>query len=350
MNGAGIICDTMRVALPYNEDRNLIMKDIIGFTTTIPVETVFASPWKPCDLNNIFISDAHPVRFIERAERDGFPKSMCNWIKGIYGVIMENGIEQVITVVQGDCSDTHALSEILQYRGVRTIPFAYPFDRDRTVLAREIEKLEDLLGTDKERLAAVESEIELLRQRLCELDRLTWEERLVNGYENHLWLVQASDMTGDLRQYRSMVDDFIGSVGERNPVEGIRLGYIGVPPIIPDLYRFIEEVGGSVVFNEMQRQFAVPHFGMDIVERYAAYTYPYGIFVRLDDIRAEIGRRQVKGVIHYVQAFCFRAMEDVILKDVLGVPVLTIEGELPKAIDSRTKMRIEAFIEMLHGV
>jgi benzoyl-CoA reductase/2-hydroxyglutaryl-CoA dehydratase subunit BcrC/BadD/HgdB len=54
-------------------------------------------------------------------------------------------------------------------------------------------------------------------------------------------------------------------------------------------------------------------------------------------------------VIHYVQAFCYRVVEDIILKETLGVPVITIEGDLPKPLDTRTKLRLEAFIEMLEG-
>jgi benzoyl-CoA reductase/2-hydroxyglutaryl-CoA dehydratase subunit BcrC/BadD/HgdB len=51
------------------------------------------------------------------------------------------------------------------------------------------------------------------------------------------------------------------------------------------------------------------------------YTYPYGIFARLKDIGDEIARRGIKGIIHYVQAFCFRAIEDVILRETISVPI-----------------------------
>ena len=91
----------------------------IGFTTTIPVEIIFASGNTPCDLNNVFITDSNPMRYIERAEKDGFPKSMCNWVKGIYGVVMEEHVNTVIAVIEGDCSNTLALSEILRYKGIK---------------------------------------------------------------------------------------------------------------------------------------------------------------------------------------------------------------------------------------
>jgi benzoyl-CoA reductase/2-hydroxyglutaryl-CoA dehydratase subunit BcrC/BadD/HgdB len=322
---------------------------VIGFTTTIPVEVVFACGYTPCDLNNIFVTDDNPMQYLERAERDGFPKSMCNWIKGIYGVVMKKGVDAVITVMEGDCSNTQALAEILRYKGIRTVPFSYPFDRDREVLQREIEKLKIAFSVKNERLNIIEKELNGVRSTLDIIDHMTWDKNLVSGYENHLWLVRASDMIGDYKKYDSMARDFIEKAKLRTPIDGIRIGYIGVPPIVPDLHDFIENVGGHVVYNETQRQFTLPIKAINLVDRYLKYTYPYGVFARLEDIQREIEKRKIQGIIHYVQAFCYRAVEDVILRETLGIPMITIEGDLPKSLDSRTKMRIEAFIELLRS-
>ena len=321
-------------------------KRVVGFTTTIPVELVFAAGLRPCDLNNLFVSHPDPVHYVAAAERDGFPKNMCNWIKGLYGVVRETGIDVVIGVMEGDCSNTRALAEILSYRGVRIIPFSFPFDRDRQALAREINKLADALGADRERLAAVEEALRPVRESLALIDSMTWEERLVTGEENHIWQLCASDMDGDYEQYGKRAKAFIEEAKQRAPLKGIPIGYVGVPPINPDLYAFVEGFGCRVVYNEVQRQFSLPYAG-DMLERYMRYTYPYGIFARIEDMRQEIYRRGVAGVIHYVQAFCYRAIEDVILKETLGVPAITIEGDLPKPLDARTRLRLEAFIEML---
>jgi len=320
---------------------------VIGFTTTIPVELIFSGGYTPCDLNNIFVTDENPMQYLERAERDGFPKSMCNWIKGIYGVVMKEPVEAVITVMEGDCSNTQALAEILRYKGVRTIPFSYPFDRDRQVLQREIEKLKAALSVKDDQLNAVDKEMNNVRSALETIDRMTWDKRVVSGYENHLWLVRASDMLGDHKTYNSMALDFIEEARLRKPKEGIRIGCIGVPPIVPDLHYFIESVGGHVVYNETQRQFTLPFKAMNLTDRYLKYTYPYGVFARLEDIQREIDRRKIQGIIHYVQAFCYRSVEDVIFRESLGIPMITIEGDLPKPLDSRTKLRIEAFVELL---
>jgi len=102
-----------------------------------------------------------------------------------------------------------------------------------------------------------------------------------------------------------------------------------------------------VVFNEVQRQFAMPYDEPDIIEQYRRYTYPYGIFGRLDDIQAEIERRHLDGVIHYVQSFCYRQIEDIIVRKKLKVPILTIEGDKPGCMDARTRLRVDGFIEML---
>jgi len=289
------------------------------------------------------------VQYLEKAERDGFPKSMCNWIKGIYGVVMKKKIDAVITVMEGDCSNTQALAEIFQYKGIRTVPFSFPFDRDREVLQREIEKLKSAFSVNDEDLNVVEKEIHSVRSALEVIDRLTWDERLVSGYENHLWLVRSSDMLGDYEAYYSMAHDFTEEVKARSPIEGVRVGYIGVPPIVPDIHDFIQSVGGHVVYNETQRQFILPFKAISLVDRYLKYTYPYGVFARLEDIQKEIEKRQIQGIIHYVQAFCYRAVEDVILRETLGVPMITIEGDIPKPLDSRTKLRVEAFIEMLRN-
>jgi benzoyl-CoA reductase/2-hydroxyglutaryl-CoA dehydratase subunit BcrC/BadD/HgdB len=251
--------------------------------------------------------------------------------------------------MEGDCSNTRALAEILSYRGVRIIPFSFPFDRERESLAREIDKLMRTLGVDLAMLEAVDGGLRRVRESLALIDRMTWEGRVVTGQENHLWQLCASDMEGDYEQYGKAAEAFIEEAERREPIGGIPLGYVGVPPINPDLYAFVEGLGCHVIYNEVQRQFSLPYSCADMTERYLLYTYPYGIFARIADIKQEINRRGIRGVIHYVQAFCYRVVEDIILKEILGVPVITIEGDLPKPLDTRTKLRLEAFIEMLEG-
>ena len=156
------------------------------------------------------------------------------------------------------------------------------------------------------------------------------------------------DVEGDRAFVETYIDAFLAEAVLR-PVrkERIRLAYLGVPPIVSGLYGFLEGLGARVVFNETQRQFSMPYGIDDVVEQYRAYTYPYDIFHRIADISREIGRRQVDGVIHYVQSFCFRQIEDMVLRKSIKLPILTLEGDKPSALDARTKIRLEGFLELL---
>jgi benzoyl-CoA reductase/2-hydroxyglutaryl-CoA dehydratase subunit BcrC/BadD/HgdB len=84
-----------------------------------------------------------------------------------------------------------------------------------------------------------------------------------------------------------------------------------------------------------------------LVEQYHRYTYPYDISGRLADLAEAVAVRRLAGLVHYTQSFCFRQMFDQTLRERLGVPVLTIEGDRPTPLDSRTRMRLEAFVDVL---
>ncbi|KAF0217282.1 MAG: 2-hydroxyglutaryl-CoA dehydratase subunit [Geobacteraceae bacterium] len=320
----------------------------VGFTTTIPLEVIIAAGKKPVDLNNVFITSKDSHRLTEEAEIAGFPRNICGWIKGIYAVMIESGIKEMVAVTEGDCSYTKALMEVLSLQGITIAPFAYPHDRDATSLRFEIEKLMRHFGVTWEEVREAKARLDGIRGKVREIDRLTWEENLVSGQENHYFQVATSDMNGDPDRFEAEVDDFLQKVRSRPPFKDrLRLAYIGVPPIFDGLYPFLESHGARVVFNETQRQFAMPYLLPDLVEQYRSYTYPYDIFHRLSDILPETERRRVDAVIHYVQSFCFRQIEDMIIRKKLPLPVLTLEGDKPSPLDARTKIRIEGFLEML---
>lgn len=321
----------------------------IGMTTTVPVEIILAAGQVPVDLNNVFISDQQASGLVEAAEDQGYPRNICGWIKGLYSVVVQGGnIDRVIAVTQGDCSNTHALMETFQMAGIETIPFAFPFDRDYDLLRLQMDKLIHLLGTSWEDVQRVKLRLDEVRQKVAEIDRLTWQENTVSGWNNHLYQISCSDFNGNVAEFEQTIDRFLLQAGAAAEFdEDIRLGYIGVPPIFTDLYGYLESMGARVVFNEVQRQFAMPFPVDDIVEQYRLYTYPYGVFGRIEDIRAEIEKRNLDGIIHYVQSFCFRQIEDMIFREKLDVPILTIEGDKPGKVDARTKLRIDSFVEML---
>ena len=320
----------------------------VGFTTTIPLEILIAAGRIPVDLNNIFITDPRSMELVEEAELAGFPRNTCGWIKGIYAVIRQRGIREMIAVTEGDCSYTKALMEVLSLHGVSVTPFAYPHDRSADSVRREIDKLARRFGVGPEQIRQAKARLDRIREKVREIDRLTWEENLVSGQENHYFQVATSDMNSDPDGFEYDVDAFLNEARSRRPYEEqLRLAYIGVPPMFSDIYQFVESQGARVVFNETQRQFAMPYGLTDIVEQYRAYTYPYDIFHRLADIGPELTRRRIDGVIHYVQSFCFRQIEDIVIREKLPVPILTLEGDKATTLDARTKIRMEGFLEML---
>jgi len=320
----------------------------IGLTSTIPVEIIIAAGLKPVDINNVFIGSDNPERLVSQAESVGFPQNICSWIKGIYSSVLNNGLKNVIAVTGGDCSNTIALAEILARRGVRIISFDYPYNRDRTLLTAQMDKLMLTLSTDWDSVEAARIRIKRIRTKLKELDRLTFQENVITGFENHIFLVSSSDFGSDPDRFEKGLDDLLLEAVKRRPrSEEIRIGYLGVPPIFTDFYEYTESIGARVVFNEVQRQFSMPFESEDIVEQYLLYTYPYGVEGRIADIKKAIADRQLDGLIHYTQTFCFRQLYDIILREQLPVPILTLEGDRPGKIDSRTALRIETFIEIL---
>lgn len=322
----------------------------IGITSSVPIEAIYAAGLGVIDLNNLFIETDAGWSLVEDAERRGFPESSCAWIKGIYSAIKREGIGTVIAVTEGDCSNTHALMEVLEIEGIETVPFMYPYDRDARVLALEIDKLCERVGTSRAEAERTRLEFETIRAKVREIDRLTWEEDKVGGFANHYYQVSCSDMKGDPGGFGKEMDDFIASAEGAVALRGdLRLAYVGIPPIVSGIYSQVESFGGRVVFNELQRQFSMPYRSRDLVDQYLRYTYPYHIRHRIEDIKSEIARRRIDGVIHYVQAFCFRQIEDLILRKEIGLPVLTLEGNRPGKIDLRSGVRIEAFMEMLRA-
>ena len=322
----------------------------IGVTTTVPVEVLIAAGYQPVDLNNVLVADSNPGRLITIAERAGFPLNCCSWIKGIYGVCMDTGIRDVLCVTSGDCSNTVMLMETLKLKGLNTIPFAYPESPDIRLMQEKLESLAATLGTTLEAAEKIRRELKPVRDLALKLDEFTWKDNTVNGWENHLWLVSTSDFNGDFRKYQRDLQELLEACSQRQPypVDQLRLAYIGVPSVYArELYPFIEKHGARVVFNEVQRQFAMPQPGGSLAEQYSNYTYPYSINERLEDIKSKIRERKVDGVIHYVQAFCHRGIGDIIFRDAIDVPILTLEGNDDFFLNNHVKTRIEAFLDMI---
>jgi benzoyl-CoA reductase/2-hydroxyglutaryl-CoA dehydratase subunit BcrC/BadD/HgdB len=321
----------------------------VGLTTTIPVEVLLAAGLIPVDLNNLFIASPEAHNRVARAEAAGLPRTICAWVKGIYTTLQDHPeIQAVIVATQGDCSYTQALGEILESEGREVIHFKFPYPRNRTRLREEIETLMAHLDTNWQEVARVQERLAPVRRLLRELDRLTWETGQVTGRENFELLISSSDFAADLEGYQARLEARVKEASRRPPRRSlVRLGLAGIPPIFSDLWSFLQELDAEVVFNEMPRQFSMPYHTADLVEQYWRYTYPYDINGRLADLAEAAAVRRLDGIIHYTQSFCFRQMFDQTLRERLPVPILTIEGDGPTPLDARTRLRLEAFVDVL---
>lgn len=321
----------------------------IGITSTIPVEIVYAAGAIPVDLNNAFITSDSPAEMITCAENAGFARNYCAWIKGMFGALeVRPEITEVIGVAQGDCSNTRALLDLLRHRGMTTYEFAYPSRGDAVSLSRSINRLAEELGAEAAESEAWRQRLNEVRSKALEVDRLTWEDDKFSGDENHLALIDTSDFKGDPDGYAAELDKLIDIGRERPGLEnGVRLGLVGVPPITSDVFARTAEMGARVVYNEVQREFAMPRRSAGLTEQYLGYTYPYGAGVRAPVIALEAAKRRVDGLVHYVQSFCYHQLDEIIIRETAGVPVLNLEADKPGPLDSRNRLRLEAFIETI---
>ena len=333
------------------------MKRKIGITTTVPSEVIFAADAVPVDLNNIFINFKGKGKvktsadLIKIAEEDGLPRNTCAWIKGIYGALkMTPEINEVVVVMRGDCSNAVALADVLRHKKYKVTTFAYPENKDGDQLKAEIKRFMKHFNVSDKKVTEKKKELDQIRAKLFKLDEMTWRDNKVSGFENHLYLISSSDFESDPVAYEKKVDKLIKKAVRRDAFpQKVRLGYVGVPPIVSDLYSYLESVDARVVFNEVQLQFSMSELSDEIVEQYLGYTYPYDVFGRINDIKEEIEERKIDGIIHYVQSFCHHQIEDMILQKELSVPILTLECDRPGPIDLRNMVRLEAFVNMLKG-
>ena len=269
----------------------------IGLTTTVPVEVLLAAGYKPIDLNNLFITSKDYSKYIDIAERDGFPKSLCAWIKGIYGACIENDIKEIVGVMEGDCSNTKVLIEVLQLRGIKVYPFSFPHSHKIEDVENEINKFMNVFGVEIKDVENVRNRLNRVRNLSREIDKLTYIDNKANGFENHLYQVSLSDFNGDVNDFEDELENVISNIKKRNPDEKkIRLGYIGVPPMTGDLYEFVEMFDAKIVYNEVQREFAFPRGdkALNIYEQYYDYTYPYDINFRIVELKKQISREKAR--------------------------------------------------------
>lgn len=325
----------------------------IGITTTIPIEVLIAAGYQVIDLNNVFITSEDYKKYIDIAEREGFPKSCCAWQKGIFGVCIEKKIEQIVGVTEGDCSNTKALEEVLEMKGIKVYPFAFPQSHELKDIKASIDKLMKTFNVSLDEVEKVRKKFKKVRALVKDLDEFTYKNNKASGFENHLYQVSSSDFNNDIEGFEQAIKVKLIEIEKRTPfIQVLRLGFIGTPPMTCDIYDYVEKFNARFVYNEVQREFSFPRAlkAGNIYEQYYDYTYPYDIKFRLKEVKKQIELRKIDALIHYTQAFCYRQIEDIVIKNELDIPVLNIEGDKQNFLDARTKIRLEAFLDMLQDL
>jgi len=318
----------------------------------VPIEAILATGAVPYDLNNAFISHSDPRSLMRDAERDGLPRNICSWVKGIYGIARAENIDHVIAVDRGDCDAALAATRLLSESGVRITPFSYPRRPDAIEMRVAISELCGELGTTGEAAQRVYEDLASIREMASQVD-LLGARGVIPSAKVFESLIGCTDMESDPIEYGTVLESVLGQYASSSAIKlhgrGSRLALIGVPPINSDLLDVVESLGGHVVLQETPRSFSLASsVGCESIHQaYAEYSYPYGHKVRLADLREQCLTREVDGVIHYVQTFCPQGIEQRIIERGIGRPYLLLDGDAPGPTDARTKLRLEAFLESL---
>jgi benzoyl-CoA reductase/2-hydroxyglutaryl-CoA dehydratase subunit BcrC/BadD/HgdB len=317
---------------------------MVGLTHTIPLEILVASKRQTQDLNRLFLDDTNPQGLLEEAELAGFPQQVCNTTKGIYGAALRHGINELIVATASNCSHPGALIDILSLHDIKIVPFHYPQDRSPDSLAHEIKKLARHFNASPVEINQARIRLNTIREKVHEIDRLSWQENKVSGAENHHYLLATSDMKGEPERFEREVDQFLGKLDKRQPrKETVRLAFLGAPPLCSNLYETLEELGARVVYNEIQHQTSMPYLCDSLVEQYRSFTPTYDIFTRLEEIGQQLEIRQVHGIIHSPTTSCSGRVEDLLFRQQLKLPLLTLRTDRVGPLDTHSRMLVTDF-------
>ena len=318
---------------------------VVGITALVPPEMIYGAGWYPTDVNNwIPGSDARPR------------SKLCAWTASWREAILkgEIALDALVVVAGGDCHNALADGQAAARKVPRTHFFFYPFDGDTGYLKEQLTALEAFLARGRvseavrsHKRRAIEKVAAAKRLGL-RLDRARSDGR-ADPERTFKLLVSFSDLEGDPVGFERKVREALAKAGRQPAMAGPRVALIGVPPIYRDFHHVCAEAGLQVVFDELPYEF-LRLGGKEtgsLARSYSTYTFARPVECRLDFLERELKKRKVDGVIHYAQFTCHHLLEDGMLRERLGWPMLTVQGDLPGETPAQIRLRLEAFGELL---
>jgi hypothetical protein len=303
----------------------------------VPPELVYGCGQTPLDLNN----------FVPTSECSPRGK-LCAWTASWRDALLHGDIhvDRLVVVAGGDCHNALVDGQRVAMKGIPTHYLFYPFDGREDEMLEQLGSLEAFMGgiTDQTALNRVAD----IKDLCIKLDMARCRRKVLgSSVFNHL--IQLCDLGGDPDRFRSSVERAMGD--RPSDVPDVRIALVGVPPIYPDFHMVCEGFGMQVVYDELPWEFArMGGRSMRTMARnYAGYTFARDIEYRFDGLERELVRRRVEGVVHYTQYACHHVLEDDMIRERLDLPMLTVQGDLPRKCPEQEKLRLEAFAELLMG-
>lgn len=322
---------------------------MIGFTAPIPLEILIACGRQPVDLRQLFLSAEDPGALIEEAELAGFPVDCDPWIKGFYGCILRHGIREVITVTH-DRPGINELTALLSLHDVKVIPFTYPADRSAESLALEIKKLARYFGAAPVEINQARQKLNGIRSKLQKIDRQFRENPRGSSREVIDLQLAACDMRGDPQAFEDEVDHFQAHT-ERPSWRSnqLQLACLGDLPLCRNIFESLEEQGASVIYSEQGRQSSMPFNTDSLVEQYRQFTLPYDIFSRMAFCQEDLSNIPINGIILISSNRPEQGIEEILIRQQLKYPLLTLHNTRPGDLDTANRLRTEAFLTSLRN-
>ena len=319
---------------PPLHDPNVLGK--VGITALVPPELIYACGWSALDLNN-------RVPYTTRK-----PKlKLCSWTALWRDMLLnsEYDISKLVVVAGGDCLNAVVDGQKVAMAGLDTHYFFYPFHDEREQFEKELHALVDFLGGVK--YPCFFGEVYQLKELGLHLDRLRAEGKVPS--DAFSYLISFSDFRGDPVNFEKELREYLSNQRSGQVDFRSKIALIGVPPINHGFHGVCQEMGLQVVYDELPYEFLRVRGKTfeEITNSYINYSFAKPLDYRMRVIEKELNKRKVDGIIHYTQYACHHILEDELFRERFDCPLLTIQGDTPGPVSEQTKLRLEAFAEII---